>query len=138
MAGQVGFSRLYHCVYALRYHLVVATKHRRRVLTAPLLDRFREIARARCEGWGGTLTAANGEPDHLRLLVSLPPNLDLGRFVNNLKTTASRLIRREFAAEVNRSYRQPVLWSRSYCIISRGGAPLSVVRQCIEQQGTPD
>ena len=138
MAGQVEFSKLYHCVYALHYHLVVVTKHRRRVLTAPMLDRFREIARARCQGWGGTLMAVNGEPDHLHLLVSLPPNLDLSRFVNNLKTTTSRLIRREFAPEVNRFYRQPVLWSRSYCIISCGGAPLSVIRQYIEQQGTPD
>ena len=138
MAGQAEFSELYHCVYALRYHLVVVTGHRRRVLTAPLLDRFREIARARCQGWGGTLMAVNREPDHVHLLVSLPPNLDLSRFVNNLKTTTSRPIRREFAAEVNRFYRQPVLWSRSYCIISCGGAPLSVIRQYIAQQGTPD
>jgi putative transposase len=41
----------------------------------------------------------NGEPDHVHLLVSLPPNLELSGFVNNLKTTTSRLIRKEFANE---------------------------------------
>lgn len=138
MAGQVDFSKLYHCVYALHYHLVVVTKYRRRVLTGPMLDRFREIAAARCEGWGGTLMEVNGEPDHVHLLVSLPPKLDLSRFVNNLKTTTSRLIRKEFAAEVSRVYRKPVLWSRSYCIITCGGAPLSIIRQYIEQQAAPD
>ena len=52
------------------------------------------------------------------MLVSLPPNLDLSRFANNLKTTTSRLIRKEFAAEVSGVYyRKPVLWSRSYCIV---------------------
>ena len=138
MAGQVEFSKLYHCVYALHYHLVLVTKYRRKCLTGAMLDRFRELAEARCEGWGGQLKEVNGEPDHVHLLVSLPPNLELSRFVNNLKTTTSRLIRKEFAAEVNRFYRQPVLWSRSYCAITRGGAPLSVIRQYVEQQATPD
>jgi len=78
------------------------------------------------------------EPDHVHLLVSLPPNLDLSRFVNNLKTTTSRLIRKEFADEVNRFYRKPVLLSRSYCAISCGGAPLSVIKQFTERQSAPE
>jgi putative transposase len=138
MTGQAELSKLFHCVYALHYHLVLVTKYRRRALTRPMIDRFREIAAARCEGWGGKLMEVNGEPDHVHLLVSLPPNLDLSRFVNNLKTTTSRLVRKEFAAEVSRFYRQPVLWSRSYCIVSCGGAPLSVVRQYIERQSASD
>lgn len=138
MSVQADFSKLYHCVYALHYHLVVVTKYRRKCITAPMLDRFREIAAARCEGWGGKLIEVNGEADHVHLLVSLPPNLDLSRFVNNLKTTTSRLLRKEFAAHVNRVYRKPVLWSRSYCILSCGGASLSVIKQYIEQQAAPE
>lgn len=138
MEGQAEFSKLYHCVYALHYHLVLVTKYRRKCITASMLDRFREIAAARCEGWGGKIMEVNGEPDHVHLLISLPPNLDLSRFVNNLKTTTSRLIRKEFAAEVNRVYRKPVFWSRSYCVISCGGAPLSVIKQYIEQQAAPE
>ena len=48
------------------------------------------------------------------------------------------LIRKEFADEVNRFYRQPVLWSRSYCAISCSGAPLSVIKQYIERQSAPE
>lgn len=138
MTGQAEFSKLYHCVYALHYHLVIVTKYRRKCLTAAMLARFKEIASARCDGWGGKLVEVNGERDHVHMLVSLPPNLDLSRFVNNLKTTTSRLIRKEFAAEVNKVYRKPVLWSRSYCIVSCGGAPLSVIKQYIEQQDAPE
>jgi len=138
MTEQARFSKLHHCVYALNYHLVLVTKYRRRLLTAVMLGRMREIAAARCEGWGGTLVEMNGEADHVHLLVALPPNLALSGFVNNLKTTTSRLIRKEFAPEVNRVYSKPVLWSRSYCAISRGGAPLSIVKQYIESQEEPE
>ena len=56
---------------------------------------------------------------------------------NNLKTTSSRLVRREYTRQLSRVYRKPVFWSRSYCIISCGGAPLSVITQCVEQQKAP-
>lgn len=163
MIGQAEFSKLNHFVYALHYHgqnyvlpdLVVVTKYRRRCLTAPMLARLREIAttmgewgiplgmpevlRPRCQEWGGRLDEMNGEADHVHLLVSLPPNLDLdlSRFVNALKTNASRLLRKEFADELGRVYRKPVLWSRSYCIVSCGGAPLAVIRRYIEGQAAP-
>ena len=50
MSAQAGLSKLYHCVYALRYHLVVVTKYRRQCLTAAMLERLRAIAAARCKG----------------------------------------------------------------------------------------
>ena len=50
-----------------------------------MLARVREIAATRCTGWGGNLLEFNGEADHVHLLIALPPNLDLSRFVNNLK-----------------------------------------------------
>ena len=103
-------------------------------LMPAMLARFKEIAEARCSGWGGHLMELNGEADHVHLLIALPPNLDLSKFVNNLKTTSSRLLRKEFAEKVKRVYRKGVFWSRSYCIISCGGAPLSTLKQYIEQQ----
>ena len=72
---------------------------------------------ARChaiaEKGGGSLLELNGEADHVHLLIALPPNLDLSNLVNNLKTTRSRLLRKEFAEKVKRLYRKPVFWSRS-------------------------
>jgi putative transposase len=103
-----------------------------------MLARFREIAEARCKGWGGRLLELNGEADHVHLLIALPPNLDLSIFVNNLKTTSSRLLRKEFVDKLRRVYRKPVFWSRSYCIISSGGAPLSILKQYVEQQDDPE
>jgi putative transposase len=129
---------LYHCVYSLHYHLVIVTKYRRHVLTKPMLDRFDGLARERVEAWGGRLLEVNGEAEHVHLLFTLPPKYVLAEFVNALKTGTSRRLRAEFPSEVNKVYRKPVLWSRSYCIISCGGAPLSVLKQYIENQERPE
>lgn len=139
MSKDVKINKLFHCVYALHYHLVLVTKYRRRCITKPVLEKLREISAQRCTDWGGKLVEFNSEADHVHLLISMPPNLDLSRFVNNLKTTSSRLLRRDFADQLNYVYRgKPVFWSRSYCIISCGGAPLSVIKQYVEQQNAPE
>ena len=85
--------------------------------------------------WGGTLVECHSEADHMHLLIELPPTVRLSTCVNNLKTVSSRLLRKAYGQELARWYRKPVLWSRSYCVLSCGGAPLSVLRQYIEQQG---
>lgn len=138
MPGRQELKTLYHCVYNLQYHLVLVTKCRRKCITSPMLARLREILAATTAKWGGELIECNGEADHLHLLISLTPTVQLSTFVNNLKTVSSRLIRKEFGWELARWYRKPVFWSRSYCVISCGGAPLSVLRQYIEQQQAPE
>jgi putative transposase len=100
-----------------------------------MMDRLGEIAARILSKWEGELLEFNGEADHLHLLVSIPPKVAPADLVNNLKTVTSRLIRKEFGDYLERFYRKPVFWSRSYCIITCGGAPLSVLKQYIEQQG---
>ncbi len=127
-------TTLYHCVFNLQYHLVLVTKYRRRCISSAMLVRLQAIFRATVEKWGGELIACNGEPDHVHLFLSLTPNIQPSVFVNNLKTVSSRLIRKEFASDIERVYLQPIFWSRSYCLLTESGAPLSVLRQYIEQQ----
>lgn len=99
-----------------------------------MLDRLREIFQATVEKWQGELMEFNGESDHVHLLLSLNPKLRLSDFVNNLKTVSSRLIRKEFAEELAEYNWKPVFWSGSYCILTCGGAPLTVIKQYIENQ----
>ena len=103
-------SKLHHCVYALNYHLVLVTKYRRKCLTAPMLAEFEVQAKERCAAWGGRLIEANGEPDHVHLLIELPPTAALAEFVNALKTGTSRRLRTIFAQELAGVYSKPVLW----------------------------
>ena len=138
MAIKQELSALHHCVYSLQYHLVLVTKYRRRCITASMLERLRTIFAELCRKWECELLEFNGEPDHVHLLVALQPKVAPSVFVNNIKTVTSRLIRKEFADHLKPFYWKPVFWSRSYCIVSAGGAPLSVLKQYIEQQAGGD
>ena len=102
-----------------------------------MLKVIKESARERCESRDGELIEINGEADHVHLLVSLPPHIAISEYVNAIKTNTARVLRRDFAAQLQRFYSEPVLWSRSDCAISVGGAPLEVVKRYIEQQQRP-
>jgi putative transposase len=131
-------NKLNHCVFNLNYHLVLVTKYRRKCITAPMLARLKTITQNISEKWQCELLEFNGEADHLHLLLSLDPKVTPSRFVNNLKTVSSRLIRKEFATNLKKIYwKKPVFWSRTYCILTCGGAPLSIIKQYIEQQDAP-
>jgi putative transposase len=134
MAKQ-GLRSLHHCVYRLQYHLVLTTKDRRRVITDQMKERLAEIFRQTLQKWDCSLIEFNGEADHVHLLFEANPTIALSKLVNNLKTVSSRLMRRDFPSEIGKVYVKPVFWHRSYCILSCGGAPISVIRRYIENQG---
>lgn len=128
-------NKLYHCSYNIQYHLVACTKYRRKCITQPMLNKLNEIFAGCLQKWDGELIEFNGEADHVHLLLSVNPKVQPSKLVNNLKTVSSRLIRKEYAEHLNQVYRgKPIFWSRSYCIISCGGAPISVLKQYIQQQ----
>ncbi|EDQ5496882.1 transposase, partial [Salmonella enterica] len=61
----------------------------------------------------------------------------LGHLVNSLKDVSSRLLRRDRPDIALRNYYKGVLWTPGYYAGSCGGAPISIIRQYIEQQQTP-
>ena len=134
MREKQGLNILNHRVYSLHHRLVLVKKYRRRCITAPTRERLRLIFKDLCDKWKCELLEFSGNPDHVHRLVALQPKVAPSVFVSNVKTAASRLIRKEFASEVNRWYRKPVFWSQSYGTISVGGGPLSVLTHYIEQQ----
>ena len=128
-------NKLRHCSYLIHFHLVVVTKYRRKCITKPMLKRLEEIFAATLEKWDCSLVEFNGEADHVHVLMSVNPKVKPSKLVNNLKTVSSRLIRKEFSEHLGRVYRgKPIFWSRTYCLLACGGAPLAVIKQYIEQQ----
>ena len=124
----------HHCVYNTKYHLVLVTKYRNPVINEGILARLSELISERVSAWEGELFEVNGEPDHIHILMELPPKYAVADFVNALKTGTSRRIRKEFVDHVNSYYWKPFFWSKSYCVITCGGAPLTVIKQYIENQ----
>ena len=128
----------YHCVYKLTYHLVLVTKYRRKCFTNEMLNRLEEIVRKNCQDWEIDLLEFNGEADHIHLLLEMHPNIMPSKFINNIKTVSSRLIRKEFDAELKQYYWKPVLWTRADCLLTTGGATIDVIREYIKNQERPE
>lgn len=122
------------CVFALHVHLVFVTKYRRRVFTAAHLDLLGEVFASVCTDFGASLIESNGEDDHVHLLIEYPPTVALSKLVNSLKGVSSRRLRQRYRVRTHREH----LWSPSYFAASCGGAPLSIIRQYVEQQRRPD
>lgn len=126
-----------HCVFNMHVHLVFVAKYRRKVFDGDAIDRLRGMFAKVCTDFEASLVMMDGENDHVHLLVEYPPKVSVSALVNSLKGASSRVLRKERPDIAKRFYYKGVLWSPSYFASSCGGAPISIIRQYIEQQATP-
>jgi len=127
----------FHAYHDLKYHLVLVTKYRNKVMTKPIFERIIEIVKIQSEKWDIEVLEANGESDHVHFLIQSHPSVDLSKYINSIKTVSSRLIRKEFVEHVDKFYWKRYFWSRAYCLLSVGGAPLETIKKYIESQNSP-
>ncbi len=127
-----------HVVFNLHVHLVFVTKYRRHVFTKAILDDLKLIFENVCRDFEAELVEFDGEDDHVHLLVNYPPKVAISNLVNSLKGVSSRMIRQKNYPTIKQKLWGNALWSPSYFAGSCGGAPISIIRQYIEQQKTPD
>jgi putative transposase len=120
-----------HSVSRLVVHLVFTIKYRRKVLSAAHLERMREVCHGVAQKLDCVLLELSGEADQAHLLVEYPPRLSVTAIVNAMKGVSSRMLRKEFPGLLEADH----LWSAGYFAGSREGAPIAVVRQCIEGLG---
>ena len=119
----------------MQYHLVLVTKYRRKCFTPEVISFLKETSEELCHKWDCNLIEFGGEEDHIHMLISCHPSMQMSIFVNNLKTVTSRLTRKKFAKHLKQFYWKPVLWTRAYCILTTGGATIEVIKKYIENQG---
>ena len=129
------FKKNRHSVYNLKFHLVVVTKYRHKCITPEILEDLKSISNDFLNKKGGSILEMNGEEDHIHILFEIPPQVELASMVCSLKTVTSRLIRKKYSDYLKKFYLEPVFWSRSYCILSTGGATIETIRKYIENQG---
>ena len=92
--------------------------------------RFKGIIAEVVSEVGGEVIEVEVMPDHVHLLVEVPPAVGLSSLVHSLKGRSSRLLR----VEIPHVRRLPSLWSPSWFVSTVGGAPLGVVRRYVENQ----
>lgn len=75
---------------------------------------------------------------HVHLLVTYPLKVSVFKLANSLKGVSSRMIRKKKYETIKKKLWGDALWSSSSFAGSFGGAPISIIRQYIEQQQTPE
>ena len=99
-----------------------------------MLNRLREIFEVLCQKWGCEVVEFNGEADHVHLLFAYYPQIQLSKFINNLKTVSSLYIRKEFTKQVKRFYwNKSVFWHSAYFIASCGGVTVETLKRYVQE-----
>ena len=123
-----------NCVFLIHVHLVFVTKYRRCVFTHSIIKELRVIFSDVCGDFEAKLIEFDGEDDHVHLLINYPPKVSISKLVNSLKGVSSRLLRRRGHPSIEKNLWGGQLWSPSYFAGSCEGAPLTIIRQYIENQ----
>ena len=125
------YKSKHNVVYSCKYHVVWCPKYRRSVLINGVDTRLKKLIIETCTLLKVELIEMEIMPDHVHLLLEVDPQFGIHKAVKRIKGYSSKVLRSEFPWIRSRL---PTLWSNSYFVSTVGGAPLSVIKQYIENQ----
>ncbi|WP_440895450.1 IS200/IS605 family transposase [Amphibacillus sp. Q70] len=123
-----------HSVFLLYYHLVLVTKYRRQVIDDEISEFAKNTFERISETYQITLVEWNHEKDHVHIMFKAQPKTELTKFINAYKSASSRLIKRDYP-RVKQFLWKEMFWSKSFCLMTTGGAPIDVIKKYIQNQG---
>ena len=112
-------NSLSHTKWNCKYHIVFAPKYRRQVIYSKIKVDIGQILRKLCEIKKVEILEANACPDHIHMLVKIPPNLSVAQFMGYLKGKSSLMI---FDRHANLKYKygNRHFWCRGYYVDTVG------------------
>ena len=124
-----------NAVYLLNYHLILITKYRKKVFTNDeIIERTKEIMRNMASDFDVDIINQECGEDHIHLILSTKPTVELTKLVNLLKSTSSRYLRKEFEPEISEQLYGDSFWSDSYYIATAGNISVDTIYKYIENQ----
>lgn len=126
-----------HSVFALNYHLILVVKYRKKVIDDTISNRLKEIFIKIASSYNITVIEWIHDVDHVHILFKAEPNSELSKFINAYKSASSRLIKKEYPSIRSKLWKE-YFWSRSFCLISTGGADIETIKNYIQSQGIKD
>ena len=125
-------NSLAHTKWNCKYHIVFAPKYRRKVFYEEKRLEIREIFRKLCE-WKG-IEIIEGEicPDHIHLLVSIPPKYSVSSVMGYLKGKSSLMIYQKWG-NIKFAYRNREFWSKGY-YVDTVGKNTKMIKEYISNQ----
>ena len=125
-----------HSSYRCEYHIVFGPKYRRKEIYGKLRKDIGEILRKLCEEKGVEIIEAKACPDHIHMLVSIPPHISVAQFMGFLKSKSALMI---FDRHANLKYKygRRNFWSRGY-FVDTVGKNERVIQEYIKNQQERD
>ena len=129
----VDYRRSAHAMYDIKYHVIWVTKYRYKVMRGRVAERARELIRQICQSREVVIVRGAISPDHVHMLLSVPPNLAPAKVVQYIKGRSSRLLQAEFP-ELGKRYWGQHLWARGYFCATVGAVDEETIKHYIETQ----
>ena len=127
-----------HAVYYTRYHIVVSTKYRRKILKAGVGDYLKKVVLQVSRIHPDIeVVEVNTDVDHMHLLLSIPPKYSVSEVVRIVKANTGRKVREKFPHLDKVYWGVTGIWSVGY-FVSTVGVHKSTIRNYIEMQGKED
>lgn len=123
-----------HNVYLIYYHLVLVTKYRAKMIyNDEVSDYLKEFLREYSSAFNVKVEEIETEADHVHLLLRTTPDINMSAYIKRLKGASAYSVRKRFP-EI-KTISSSHFWSRSFCLLSTGGAPIEIIKKYIESQG---
>ena len=123
---------LAHTKWNCKYHIVFAPKYRRKVFYVEKREAIREILRVLCKWKGVEIIEGEICPDHIHMLVSIPPKMSVSGFMGYLKGKSSLMLFQRFG-NMKFAYRNREFWCRGY-YVDTVGKNTKAIQQYIANQ----
>ncbi len=131
MGKTIQYKSNNNVVYSCKYHIVWTPKYRRKVLIGGIAERLENLIKEKAAMLKTEIIELEIMPDHVHLLIEVDPQFGIHKLVKNIKGYTSKILRQEFK---ELKTKLPTLWTNSYFVSTVGGAPLSIIKQYIENQ----
>jgi putative transposase len=112
-------NSLAHTKWNCKYHVVFAPKYRRLVFYGKYKEAIGKILRQLCEWKGVNILEAEACPDHIHMLLEIPPKYAVSSFMGYLKGKSSTMLYEQFG-ELKYKYRNREFWCKGYYVDTVG------------------
>jgi putative transposase len=129
----IAYRHSAHAVYDIKYHVIWVTKYRYKVMRGRVAERAREVIRQICEAREVIIVRGAISPDHIHMLLSVPPDMAPAKLVQHIKGRSSRVLQMEFP-ELGKRYWGQHLWARGYFCATVGSVDEATIKEYIENQ----
>src|SRR2546425_10575968 len=130
------YQSLSHTKWECKYHVVFIPKYRRKMLYGQLRMHLGEVFRELARQKESTIEEGHLRPDHVHMVISIPPKYAVFQVVGYLKGKSAIYIARTFGGKV-RNFVGEQFWARGY-FVSTVGRDEAAIRRYIQEQEAED